>query len=99
MDALSRHVYTISQQPMPPQTSIEELRDAQNHDNKVQPHTQYLKDGTLSKDAPTAEKILCDKKNSISSVTMTFYTIHAGKRTIIQLVVPKTLQTVLLHWS
>ena len=73
MDALSRRVYTISQQPMPPQTSIEELRNAQNHDNKVQPLTRYLKDGTLSKDAPTAEKI-CDKKNSISSATMTFYT-------------------------
>ena len=34
-DALSRRVYTISQQPMLPQTSTEELRNAQN--DKLQP--------------------------------------------------------------
>ena len=43
---------------MLPQTSTEELHNAQNRDDKLQPLIQYLKHVTLTKDAPTAEKIL-----------------------------------------
>ena len=50
-DALSRCVYTISQQPMFPQTSTEELHNAQSRDDKIQPLAQFLKDGTLPNDA------------------------------------------------
>ena len=57
-DALSRRVYTISQQPMFSQTSTEELRKAQSRDDKLQPLIQYLKDGTLPNDAQTAEKLM-----------------------------------------
>ena len=57
-DALSRRVYTISQQPMSPQTSTEELRKAQSRDDKLQPLIQYLKDGTLPTDAQTTEKLM-----------------------------------------
>ena len=46
-DALSRRVYTISQQPMLPKTSTEELRNAQIRDDKLQPFIRYLQDGTL----------------------------------------------------
>ena len=34
-DALSRRVYTISKQPMLPETSTEELHKAQNRDDKL----------------------------------------------------------------
>ena len=57
-DALSRRVYTISQQPMLPQTSTEELCNADNRDDELQPLDRYIQDGTLPKDTPTAEKIL-----------------------------------------
>ena len=57
-DALPRCVYSISQQPMPPQTPTEKLCNAQNCDDKLQPLNPYLQDGTLPMDAPTAEKIL-----------------------------------------
>ena len=43
---------------MLPQTSTEELHNAQNRDDKLQPLIQYLKHGTLATDAPTAEKII-----------------------------------------
>ena len=43
---------------MLPQTSTEELHNAQNRDDKLQPLIQYLKHVTLAKDAPTAQKIL-----------------------------------------
>ena len=36
----------------------EELRNAQNRDDKLQPLIQYLKDGTLPKEALTAENIM-----------------------------------------
>ena len=39
-DPLSRRVYTISQQPMLPQTSTEELHNPQNRDDKLQPLIQ-----------------------------------------------------------
>ena len=32
-----KRVYTISQQPMLPQSSVEELHNAQNRDDKLQP--------------------------------------------------------------
>ena len=41
-DALSRRVYTISQEPMLPQTSTEELCNAQNRDGKLQLLIGYL---------------------------------------------------------
>ena len=44
VNAPSRRVYTIFQQPMLPQTLTEELRNAQNCDDKLQPFIQYLKD-------------------------------------------------------
>ena len=43
---------------MLPQTSTEELHNSQNRDDKLQSLIQYLKHGTLAKDALTAEKIL-----------------------------------------
>ena len=43
---------------MLPQTSAEEFHNAQNRDAKFQPLIQYLKNGTLPKDAPTAGKII-----------------------------------------
>ena len=36
-DALSRRVYTVSQQSMLPQTSTDELGNAQIRDDKLQP--------------------------------------------------------------
>ena len=57
-DTLSRHVYTIFQQPMFPQTSMEESHKAQSRDDKLQPLIQYLKDGTLPTDAQTTEKLM-----------------------------------------
>ena len=43
---------------MLPQTSTEELRKAQSRGGKLQPLIQDLKDGTLPKDAQTAEKLM-----------------------------------------
>ena len=98
-DALSQRVYTISQQPMFPQTSPEELRKAQNRDDKLQPLIQYLKDGTLAKDAQTAEKLMRQEgQYFLSDNDILYKQSYAGKRNVIQLVVPKTLQTELLHW-
>ena len=87
--------YHEASTPFP--TNQLELCNAQNCDDKLQPLIQYLKDGTLPKSALTAEK-LCDKKASISSVTMTFYTANhlEGKEPLFDLVVSKTLQTQLL---
>ena len=48
----------MSQQAVLPQTSKKKLLNAKNCDDKVQPLIQYLKDRTLPKDAPTAEKIM-----------------------------------------
>ena len=76
---------------MLPQISTVELRNAQNRDDKLHPLIWYLKDGTLPKDAPTGQCFLSD--NEILNIESL-----AGKRTIIQLVVLKTLQTELLHW-
>ena len=82
-----------------PQNSREELHKAQNRDDKLQPLIQYLKDGTLPKDALTAEKFMRqESQDSFSDNDILYKQSHEGKRTIIQLVVPKTLQTKLLHW-
>ena len=87
-DALSRCVYTISQQPMFPQTSTEELRNAQSRDDKLQPLIQYLKDGTLPKDALTAEKLMRQESQYfLSDNDILCKQSHAGKRTVIQKVV------------
>ena len=48
----------MSQQPMFPQISTEELCKTQSRDDKPQPLIQYLKDGTLPNDAQTAEKLI-----------------------------------------
>ena len=98
-DALSRCVYTISQQPMFPQTSMEESRKAQSRDDKLQPLIQYLKDGTLPNDAQTAEKLMRQGQYFLSDNDILYKQSYAGKKTVIQLVVPKTLQMELLHWS
>ena len=98
-DTLSRCICTIFQQPMLPQTSAEELHNAQNRDDKFQPLIQYLKDGTLPKDAPTNEKIMRQEgQYFLSDNDVLYRQSHAGKRTVIQLVVPKTIQSELLHW-
>ena len=98
-DTLSRWMYIISQQPMLPQISTEELRNAQNHDNKLQPLIRYLQEGTLPKDTLTAEKILWQEgQYFLSDNNILYRQPHTAKRAVIQLVVPKTLQTELLHW-
>ena len=58
VDALSQRVHTISQQLIVTKTSTEELCNAQNRDDKLQPLIRYLQVGTLPKDTATAEKIL-----------------------------------------
>ena len=96
-DALSRRVYTISQQSMLPQTSTDELGNAQIRDDKLQPLIWYLQDGTLPKDTLTAEKILCQEAQYfLSDNNILYRQSHTGKQAIIQLVVPKTIQTELL---
>ena len=98
-DALSRRICTISQQTMFPQTSTEELRNAQNRDDKFHPLIQYLKDGTLRKDAPTAEKIMRQEgQYFLSDDDILYKESQAGKRTVFHLVIPKTLQTEHLYW-
>ena len=98
-DALLRRVYTISQQPMLPQTLTEELRNAQIRDDKLQPLIRYLQNSALPKDAPTAEKILRQEgQYFLSDNNILYRQSHTGKRAVIQLVVRKTLQTELLHW-
>ena len=81
---------------MSQQTSTEELRNAQNRNDKLQPLVQYSKDGTLPKDAPTAEKIMRQDQYLLSDNDILYKQSHAGKRTVIQLIVPKTLQTELI---
>ena len=84
---------------MLPQTSLEELRNAQNRDDKLKPLIRYLKDGTLPKDAPTAKKIMRQEgQYFLSDNGILFRQSLAGKRTIIKLEVLKILQTELLHW-
>ena len=98
-DVLSRRVYTISKQPMLPETSTEELHKAQNRDDKFQPLIQYLKDGTLPKDALTAEKVMRQESQYfLSDNDILYKQSHTGEGTVIQMVVPKPLQTELLHW-
>ena len=98
-DALSRCVYSISKQPMPLQTLTEEWCNAQNRDDKLQPLNRYLQDGTLPMDALTAEKILRQEDQYFFSDHDILYRQSlAGKRAVTELVVPKTLQTELLHW-
>ena len=98
-DALSWRIYTISQQPMFQQTSTEELRKAQSRDDKLQPLIQYLKDGTLPNEAQIAEKLMWQEgQYFLSDNDILYKQSYAGKKTVIQLVVPKTLQTELLHW-
>ena len=71
-DAVSRGVYTISQQTLVPKTSTEKMQNAQNRDDKLQPLVQYLKDGTLPKDALTDEKLMRQESQHFLS-DMTFY--------------------------
>ena len=98
-DALLQRVYTISHQPMLPQTLTEELRNAQIRDDKFQPLIRYLHDWALPKDAPTAEKILGQEgQYFLSDNNILHRQSHTGKRAVIQLVVRKTLQTKRLHW-
>ena len=95
---LSRHVYTISQQTMSPQTSTEELRKAQGRDDKLQPLIQYLKNGTLPSDAQTAEKLIQQEgQYFLSDDDILCKQSYAEKKTVIQWVVPKTLEMELLH--
>ena len=49
---------TISQQPIPLQTSADEVQSAQSLDDKLQPFIQYLKDGNLPDNASTVDYIL-----------------------------------------
>ena len=98
-DTLSRRVYTISQLLMFPQISTEELPKAQSRDDKLQPLIQYLKDGTLPNDAQTAEKLMRQEDQYfLSNNDILYKKSYAGQKIVIQLVVPKTLQTELLHW-
>ena len=77
-DEPSRRVYTISQQPTLSQT-YEELRNAQNHDAKLQPLIRCLKDGTLHKDAPTTEKIIRQESQHFLSDSDILYDHMQGK--------------------
>ena len=93
-DALLRPVYTISLHPTLPQTLTDELHNVQNCDDKLQPLIRYLKDGVLPKDAPTAEKIMRQKgQYFLSDNNILYRQLHAGIRTVIQLVIAKTLQS------
>ena len=84
---------------MLPQTSTEVLQKAQNRDDKLQPLAQYLKDETLPKDAQAAEKLMRQEDQYfLSDNDILYKESNAGKRTVIQLLVPKILQTELLHW-
>ena len=75
---------------MLPQSSIEELHNAQNRDDKLQPLIWYLQDGTLPKDAPTAEKILWQEgQYFLSDNNILYRQLHTGKQAVIQLVVLK----------
>ena len=68
-------------------------------DNKLQPLVWYLQDGTLPKDAPTAEKALQQEgQYFLSGNNILYRQSNIGKRAVIQLVVLKTLQTELFHW-
>ena len=98
-DALSWCIYTVSQQPKFPQTSTEELREAQGRDDKLQLLIQYLKDGVLPNDAQTPEKLMRQEgQYFLSDDDILYKQSYAGKKTAIQLAVPKTLQMKFLDW-
>ena len=81
---------------MLPQTSTDQLGNAQIRDDKLQPLI-WLQDGTLPKDTLTAEKILCQEAQYfLGDNNILYRQSHTGKQAIIQLVVPKTIQTELL---
>ena len=66
----------------------EELRNAQNRDDKLHPLIQYLKDGNLPKDTLTAEKLMRQESQYfLSDNDILCKQSHAGKRTVIQKVV------------
>ena len=71
-DALLQRVYTISHQPMLPQTLTEELRNAQIRDDKLQPLIRYLQNSVYPR-TPRQLRKSCAKRASISSVITTFY--------------------------
>ena len=75
---------------MLPQTSTEELHNAEYCDNKLQPLIQYLQDGTLPKDSTTAEKTLQQKGQYflLSDNNILYRQSYTGKQAVIQLVVP-----------
>ena len=71
---------------------------AQSHDGKLQPLIQYLKDETLPNDAQTAEKLMHQEgQYFLSDHDILYKQSYTAKKTVIQLWVPKTLQTELLH--
>ena len=60
---------------------------------------QYLKDETSPKDAPTANKNQKQEgKYFLSESNISCMQTNTGKKTVIQLVVPKALQMELLQW-
>ena len=72
---------------MLPQTLTEELRNARNRGDKLQPFIWCLQDETLPKDAPTDEKILWQKGQYFPGDNNILYRqSHIGKRAVIQLV-------------
>ena len=69
---------------MLPQTSTEELRKAQSRDGKLQPLIQYLKDGTLPKDAQTAEKLMRQEGHYfLSDNDILYKQSYARKKTVV----------------
>lgn len=82
-----------------PQTSADEMRNVQKLDDKLQPLIQYLKDETSPKDAPTANKNQKQERTYfLSESNISCMQANTGKKTVIQLVVPKALQMELLQW-
>ena len=96
VDALSRRVHTISQQLILPQTPTEELCNVKT----VMTNSNLLFDTyTLPKHTATAEKILRQGgQYFLSDNNVLYRQSPTGERAAIHLVVPKTLQTELLHW-
>ena len=91
-------VYTTSQQRIFPQTSTDEVCSAQNLNDMFQLVIQYLKDGTLPKDALRAEEGLKQEgQYFLSDDNILYRQLNAGKGTVIQLVVPAALQTELFE--
>ena len=67
-----------------PQISTEELRNAQNRDDKFQPLIQYMKDGTFPKDALTTEKIMRQEgQYFLSNNDILYKQSNGGKRTFV----------------